>query len=93
MQFLAGGAPKTLLALGFVDDEVPNSLVPLSALGAAVGVRTPMTDALIDLASAMLGVEFRRTGRTLARLGLADLDGAGILSHVNQARTRVAIPA
>ncbi len=81
------GAPKTLLALGFVDDEVPNSLVPLSELGVVVGVPTPMTDALTDLASAMLRVDFRRTGRTLARLGLAGLDRAGILDHANTART------
>ena len=38
------GAPHHLLALGFVDDEVPNSLVPLVELGRLVGVPTPMTD-------------------------------------------------
>jgi opine dehydrogenase len=85
------GAPRDLLALGFVDDEVPNSLVPLAQLGQLVGVRTPMTDAIIDLAAAMLHVDFRRTGRTLERLGLGGLDPAGILSHVNHARSRVPV--
>jgi opine dehydrogenase len=86
------GAPRTLLALGFVDDEVPNSLVPLSQLGRVVGVATPMTDAITDLASAMLAVDFRRTGRTLARLGLEGLDRARILDHVNTARAAAPVP-
>jgi opine dehydrogenase len=89
--YLGFGAPKDLLALGFVDDEVPNSLVPLSELGRLVGVPTPMTDALIDLAAAMLGVDFRRTGRTLERLGLHGLAPAALLDHVNQARTRAPV--
>ena len=85
------GAPHHLLALGFVDDEVPNSLVPLSELGRLVGVPTPMTDSLIDLAAAMLRIDFRRGGRTLERLGLGGLDREGLLHHVNTARTRVPI--
>jgi opine dehydrogenase len=85
------GAPRNLLALGFVDDEVPNSLVPLVELARLVGVPTPMTDALIDLAAAMLRIDFRRGGRTLARLGLEGLEPAALLHHVNTARTRVPI--
>jgi opine dehydrogenase len=85
------GAPRTLLALGFVDDEVPNSLVPLVELGRLVGVPTPMTDALIDLAAAMLRIDFRRGGRTLARLGLEGLEPGALIHHVNTARTRVPI--
>ena len=81
------GAPHRLLALGFVDDEIPNSLVPLSELGRLVGVPTPMTDSLIDLAAAMLRIDFRRGGRTLERLGLGGLDREGLLHHVNTART------
>ena len=38
-------APTHLLALGFVTDEVPNSLVPLEGLGAVLGVPTPTTSA------------------------------------------------
>ena len=76
------GAPRELLALGFVDDEVPSSLVPLVELGRLCGVATPMTDALIDLASAMLGVDFRASGRTLARLGLAGRDVEGVRAFV-----------
>jgi opine dehydrogenase len=83
------GAPTSLLALGFVDDEVRNSLVPLSDLGVLVGVATPMTDAVISLACAMLGTDFRAVGRTLRRLGLEGLDARGVLAYVNQAATSV----
>jgi hypothetical protein len=41
-----------------------------------------MTDAIIDLASAMLGVDFRASGRTLARLGLAGRDLEGVRAFV-----------
>jgi opine dehydrogenase len=75
-------APTHLLALGFVTDEVPNSLVPLEGLGRALGVPTPTTSAIVDLAAAMCRIDFRAHGRTLDRLGLAGLDAAGMREHV-----------
>ena len=65
--------------------------MPLVELGRLAGVPTPMTDALIDLAAAMLRIDFRRGGRTLARLGLEGLAPAALIHHVNTARTRVPI--
>lgn len=70
--YLGFSAPKHVLGYHHVLDEVPNSLVPLSELGAAAGVRTPMTDALVHLASAALGHDFWAEGRTLARLGFPE---------------------
>jgi opine dehydrogenase len=75
-------APTHLLALGFVTDEVPNSLVPLEGLARALGVPTPTTSAIVDLAAAMCRIDFRAHGRTLDRLGLAGLDAAGMRDHV-----------
>ncbi len=69
--YLGFSAPKHVLAYHHVLDEVPNSLVPLSELGAAVGVPTPMIDALVALASAALGHDFWSEGRTLERLGFS----------------------
>jgi opine dehydrogenase len=77
-------APTHLLALGFVTDEVPNSLVPLEGLGAVLGVPTPTTSAIVDLAAAMCRIDFRAHGRTLDRLGLDGLDAAGMREHVAQ---------
>lgn len=55
----------------YVDEDVPYGLVPLAGLGRFVGVPTPVTDALTDVASAALGRDFRAEGRTLERMGLS----------------------
>jgi hypothetical protein len=51
--------------------DIPTGLVPLSALGEALGVATPLMRAVVDLGSTLLGRDFWREGRSLARLGLA----------------------
>ena len=40
------------------------------AFGELAGVATPTIDALINLAGISLGVDFRRTGLTLEKMGL-----------------------
>lgn len=62
-------APDTL-ASRYLSEDVPSGLVPIAALGAAAGVATPIIASLIDLVSLIHGVDHRRTGRTLARMGL-----------------------
>ena len=63
-------AARSIDDYGFVSDEVPSSLVPAASLGRALGVATPATDAIIDLAGVVARADFRATGRTLARLGI-----------------------
>jgi hypothetical protein len=41
-------------------------------------VPTPLTDALIAVTSAITDTDYRVSGRTLERLGLAGLDPAGL---------------
>ena len=65
-------------------DEVPNSLVPLEGSARVLGVPTPTTSAIVDLAAAMCRIDFRAHGRTLDRLGLDGLDAAGMRAHVAQ---------
>ena len=55
----------------YVTEDVPCGLVPMSALGDAAGVATPVIDGLVALSSAMLGRDFAREGRSLEHLGLA----------------------
>nr|PZN71729.1 MAG: NADP transhydrogenase subunit alpha [Bacillota bacterium] len=64
------GAPAQLHHRYLLED-VPTGLVPIASLGAACGVPTPVTDALIQIANAVCGVDFRATGRTVERLGMA----------------------
>jgi opine dehydrogenase len=75
--YQATGTPKSL-DHKYVTEDVPTGLIPMSALGAAAGVKTPAIDALIGVASLMTGKSFAAEARTLERLGLAGLDARGI---------------
>lgn len=57
----------------FVTEDVPCGLVPITAYARAAGVPTPAMDAMITIACAMLGEDYRTSGRTLEKLGLAGL--------------------
>ena len=54
----------------YVTEDVPYGLVPLAELGRLARVPTPVAQALTVLASAALGRDFARDGRTLERMGL-----------------------
>ncbi len=50
-------------------EDIPTGLVPMSSIGKMLRVDTPNIDAVIVLASALLGQDFTSTGRTLERVG------------------------
>jgi opine dehydrogenase len=54
----------------YVTEDVPYGLVPIVELGRLASVPTPVAHALTVLASAALGRDFIKEGRTLARMGL-----------------------
>jgi opine dehydrogenase len=70
-------APTTL-AHRYLTEDVGEGFVPLEALGHAAGVSMQLTGALVSVASAALGRDFRREGRTAERMGIAGLDAGGI---------------
>lgn len=55
----------------YIREDVGFGLVPMSEIGGIAGVKTPVMEALITLASAALGIDFRSDGLTLERMGLA----------------------
>jgi opine dehydrogenase len=55
----------------YIREDVGYGLVPMAEIGRMFGVVTPVMDALITLASAALGLDFRRDGLTLDKMGLA----------------------
>lgn len=63
----------------YVTEDVPTGLMPIASLGRAAGVKTPAIDAVVAIAQFQLGRSFEREERTLERLGLAGLDGTGIV--------------
>jgi opine dehydrogenase len=58
----------------YITEDIPCSLVPMSSLGKKFGVATPVMDSLITLASSMHGLDYHAEGRTVEKLGIADLD-------------------
>jgi opine dehydrogenase len=75
--YQATGTPKSL-DHNFVMEDVPTGLVPMSALGVAVGVETPAIRALVEIASHMTGRNFAAEGRTIERLGLSGMSPSRI---------------
>jgi opine dehydrogenase len=59
-------------------EDLPTGLVPYSSLGQEFNIRTPLCDAFIEIANAMMKRDFRKEGRTLENLGLRGLGIEGI---------------
>lgn len=72
--YAQNGSPKGPSAINtrYLTEDVPNGLCLLSSLGKKANIETPTTDALIAIASVMLGMDFRATGRTVERMGWSD---------------------
>lgn len=70
----------------YLTEDVPTQTVPAAALGRALGVPTPVMDAIVAFAGAMHGIDYWREGWNLDKLGLAGLDAAGIAALVETGR-------
>jgi opine dehydrogenase len=75
--YQATGTPKAWTH-NYIAEDVPVGLMPMRAIGSAVGVPTPAIDAVIKLAQALAGADFADRARTLERMGLAGMDAARI---------------
>lgn len=62
----------------YIKEDVGYGLVPMAEIARLLGVRTPVMDALITLASTALGADFRVEGLTLEKMGLAGASPAGL---------------
>ncbi len=54
----------------YITEDVSQGLVLLESLGKLLKIRTTICSALIDIASACLNTDFRKSGRTVERLGM-----------------------
>lgn len=72
------------LAHRYVHEDVGYGLVPFSDFGRLTGVPTPTIDSLIQLASVATGVDFRATGLTLDKMGLAGRTVADLAQFLEQ---------
>ncbi len=73
---------KHIMGYNIVQDGVGNGCVPMSEFGRLLGLKTPMLDAMTNLACAMTGIDFWTFGRTLERMGLKGMNKDDILEYV-----------
>ncbi len=65
-------APTTL-RVRYISEDVPSSLVPIASVGKKFGVETPTINTIIQLASVLNQTDYKAIGRTVERLGIADM--------------------
>jgi opine dehydrogenase len=58
----------------YVTEDVPYGLMAWASLGQAVGVATPLIDALIEIGGSIMGKNCRQEGRNLEKMGLAGMN-------------------
>lgn len=73
----------TSLQHRYILEDIPCGLVPLEAIGKLVGLPMKLTGLIIDLASEIVKVNFRKEGRNLKRLGLEGKNVGEIRSILN----------
>lgn len=66
----------------WLSEDVPYGIAAWALLGEQVGVKTPLMRALVDIASATVGVDFWKSARTPKDLGIADMSVGAMLKHV-----------
>jgi opine dehydrogenase len=62
----------------YMREDVQLGLSFLASIARLAGAATPLVDAFLAIGSAICGEDFTKSGRTLASLGLGDLDRAGL---------------
>jgi len=63
-------APATLQHR-YIFEDVATGLVPMASLGKAINIPTPHINLVIELASSLLGTDFRKEGRTMENMGVS----------------------
>lgn len=61
-------------------EDICYSFIPMEQLAEVVGLKTPVTTAMADLAAALTGYDYRSEGLGLSKLGLAGLSRDQIIS-------------
>lgn len=67
-----------------ISEDIPMGLVPMASAAEKFGVNAPLHRTLVDLASALLDVNYWSLGRTMESLGLAELDEKQISHLLNE---------
>jgi opine dehydrogenase len=80
-------APRTIHHR-YITEDVPMSLVPIAALGQRYGVSVHGIDSVIRQACIVHRTDYWRRGRTLDKLGIAELSVSEVMQLVTEGRRR-----
>lgn len=75
-------APTTINCRQITED-VPTGIIPMSELGDAAGIETPIMDSIIEMCSTLMKKNFREDGRTLKNLGFENMTAQEILKSIH----------
>jgi len=67
----------------FLLEDIPYGMVPLESLGVVVGIPTPTTSAIIELANILAGRDFRVEARDLNNLGMSHMSAEELVDAVS----------
>jgi len=81
--YLLVKAPQNLQTR-LITEDVPMGLVPVASAAEKFRVDVPLHNAFIDLASALMDVDYRGQGRNMQNLGLVEMNANEILQFLNE---------
>ena len=65
----------------WLSEDVPYGIAAWSLLGEQIGVKTPLMRALVEIASATVGIDFWRAARTPQDLGITGMSVDALLRY------------
>lgn len=72
-KFTFHSGPSVLKQHRYIVEDVPYALVLMASIGDAVGVETPLIDALVNIASTINEIDYWKEGRTIEKYGLSKM--------------------
>ena len=78
----------TALDHRYLSEDVPFSLVPLSSFAKIAGIRVPVLESAISLASALQGIDYRAVGRLAETMGISGKTVDDVLNLVLKGDSR-----
>lgn len=75
-------SPSTIFTRQLTED-IPTGVLPIVELGKVAGIDVTLMESMINVCSTLLQIDFRKNGRTLENLGLANMTKEDILKRLS----------
>ena len=75
-------SPSTIFTRQLTED-IPTGVLPIVELGKVAGVDVPLMESMINICSALLQIDFRKSGRSLENIGLSNMSKEEILNFLS----------